>query len=326
MFIAQSIMLAFESEALWRGANNRRFLHLVQAVEYTVRPLPDNAEIALAPQPSQLRSMALSGSFLRRNQYKAEASHLEVKSGFFVKQQSAVSVNENEKSMSGAGADSVSAQVFVHVNEVELKQKSALALAWLGRDLGTKCMQLMLGPLGKLFSGAVYIFVWLILMMLPWIDNGTLPQWIPLLALLSLFGLAFRNLMISSKSLLTLLITRRHFLINLVFLTIWLVLICLVFKDERAALAFFMFTCAIFELLVDALLTIPGTSGPLSRKWEKINLAFMFAVLSAFMVFGQIQNPFLYLVFRPDLLNNSTINSDSWFTIFFHRPCVNRNV
>jgi len=38
MIIAQSIVLAFEAEALWRGANSRRFLHLTESVEYSIVP------------------------------------------------------------------------------------------------------------------------------------------------------------------------------------------------------------------------------------------------------------------------------------------------
>jgi len=206
--------------------------------------------------------------------------------------------------------------VFVHVNRVELKQKSALALAWFGSRLGVPILKAMVGGFGKTYSVVVYSLAWFVLISFPWIDDGTLPSWIPLVSLLSTLGLTFRNLMISSKSLITLLIIRRHFVVNLVFLSIWFILMCFVLKDERIALALFVGVCALFELLVDAQLSIPGESGRLSRKWEKMNLALMFAVLSVFMVFGQVHNPGLYLVFRPDLLGNGTINSDSAFIGF----------
>jgi len=319
VFVAQAIVLAFEFESIWRGAHTRRFLHVTEPVAFNIQRLQLTTALQTSPEAHLRQSgkPTLQRFFSGSNQrYKGAASELEMKSGFFVKER-----------LASAGEDGSQATptqpttLLIHVNQVELKQHSALALHVFGEARGTLLFNLVCSRVGRVSGMVVFGFAWAVLLSFPFLGNQV-PRTFALAAIPCTLILGFFRSMLLSRTLARLLITRRHFVLTLVFLTVWAVLASLVLRDERVSLVVFVFTCAVLDWLVDASLTIVRANGPLSRVWEKINCGLMFMVLSGFMVFGEVANPFLYAVFRPDLVGNASVSSDSPYVVDFFQSCV----
>jgi len=319
VFVAQAIVLAFEFESIWRGAHTRRFLHVTEPVAFNIQRLQLTTALQTSPEAHLRQSgkPTLQRFFSGSNQrYKGAASELEMKSGFFVKER-----------LASAGEDGSQATptqpttLLIHVNQVELKQHSALALHVFGEARGTLLFNLVCSRVGRVSGMVVFGFAWAVLLSFPFLGNQV-PRTFALAAIPCTLILGFLRGMVLSRTLARLLITRRHFVLTLVFLTVWAVLASLVLRDERVSLVVFVFTCAVLDWLVDASLTIVRANGPLSRVWEKINCGLMFMVLSGFMVFGEVANPFLYAVFRPDLVGNASVSSDSPYVVDFFQSCV----
>jgi len=321
VFVAQAIVLAFEFESIWRGAHTRRFLHVTEPVAFNIQRLQLTTALQTSPEGHVLQSSkpTLQRFFGSSNnkRYQGAASELGVKSGFFVK--------EKQASAGEDGSQATPTQpgtLLIHVNQVELKQRSAMALYVFGEARGTVVFNLVSGRVGKASGMVVFGLAWAALLSFPYLGSRV-PSAFPLVVVPCTLIHAFSRSMLLSRTLARLLITRRQFVLTLVFLAVWVVVASLVLRDERISLILFVFTCAVLDWLVDASLTVVRANGPLSRVWEKVNCGLMFMVLSGFMVFGEVANPALYAVFRPDLVpSNTSVSSDSPYVVDFFQSCV----
>ena len=149
MYIAMAIVLAFESEFIWRGAHRRRFLHIHEGVSYSVKTF-ENELPAAANRKSDDRTprRPFSNRLIKpprenRNKFAGQASQLEVKSGFLVKQQSFTQAESRAE-------ENQVAMAFVHVNNIQLKQSASVAFALFGRRIGKDVFHNTIGRRGEL--------------------------------------------------------------------------------------------------------------------------------------------------------------------------------
>ena len=303
---AQIIVLLFELQSLARGAHRRRFLHIGAPVSMAILPVT-HAPVA----PARAKRAAAATRF------KAGASRVELnQSGFFVKQQSLVSAAESQNAGSDDAAPLPAAvdPVMLFVDVVELQQSDALAIHALGFALGKRFFIAVVGPVGWAVGFVAYAVNWAAL--LSFAARAAMPAGLPLMSIAASLLFAAVSFSVMSRTVLLLLLQRRHFRVTAVFLALWFGLICAVMQDERIAVAIFVLQVAVVDALSDAKTTMPGRHGRLSRTFEKLNAGLFFLVLAVFQVQDVIASRQLYVVFRPDLVDNATaVNADAPFVV-----------
>jgi len=282
MYLAQAILLAFEVHALWRGAHSRRFLHLGGSVttHLTYFPVDDVPLSAARPmKPLQLQS------------------------GFLMQSVQSSALDPSD----------VAVPLHIYVDEIEVRQMDSIAVNLIGAKHGRKMVAILEGHWGRVGEILIFAMAYVTLLMLPVINLGLLPADLPLLCIIPVCLLPVLRVPMLSRPLVVLLVRRRQFIIQAVFIGTWLVLLCLTLRDEKAALAIFIAECAILDYLADASVASP-IELQLAAVRDKVHVFVMLAIMSCFLVWGVVHTKQNFVIFRPDL-DNGTVNAHAPFVV-----------
>ena len=298
MYIAQSLLLLFEIDTLVRNAHKRRLLHLGRPVSTHIQtfandPGADMSELTIA----QKKPLGLQSGFIVQG-----ISRL-------VSQQSQSDFSEN--------VSRFPKKVQVFVNKIEIRQVDSFAVAMLGYNRGRSWVEwLQQGHHNAVVEFFSFSFAFACLLSFPLIRGDIVPVWIPALSIISGISLAWLRGSVLSIALAKILVQRRQFAIQTVFMMILIALLCVTLRDWRITIAVYIVELALFDYLADARVTIPGRSGPCSRIGDKVMLSMMLLILVCFMIWDVVESRLVYVVFRPDLeANGTSINPDASYVV-----------
>jgi len=301
LYLGSLIVALFDLGFALRAAH-RRFAHIYEPVKFEIIKFEDDL---LGPNNIDMDPSML----LRKTKGVVNASQVEIQSGFLIQQKSYTSLDgggsygaaAEENDANAATLDTPAPKqaggVKIYVDIVRLRQKDALAVHILGLENGRTLFNFLHNWKGQVAWNLALLPLILVLYAGPYLPS----VYIYLVCIPFFIYHATRELATSSRTMLFLLIRRRQFQVQVVFLCIWLGLFCVVFPNSMIALALGFFITSLCELVKDASVRV---SRRFSQLKNQILVGWAFGVLAVQMIwtaYPATWTEHLYVDFRPGL-------------------------